>query len=360
MRIIFHLDMDAFYASVEQRDRPEWRGRPVIVGAPPSRRGVVCAASYEARKFGVRSAMPSVTAGRLCPKGIFVEPRMGVYRAESEMIMKIVAATGAIIEPVSIDEAYLDLSGQMEGGWGDGDAALQMAVPMARQLKEQIWRERNLRTSIGIAGNKLLAKIASDFGKPNGLILIPERDKALFLRPQPVRVIHGIGRVTEEHLREAGIMTVGDLQDYAGDLRSLVGSFGATLKRYAFGEDDRPLDLSSEAKSISSETTFLQNTDDRRILRRSLQEQSAEIAAKLGDATARTVQVKVRYGNFKTVTRQMTVEDGVASEAEIYRLSCFLLGRDKLVSGPLRLIGISVGGLAERARQLRLPLGQKT
>src|ERR1044071_7242027 len=309
--LIFHLDMDAFYASIEQRDNPALRGRPVIVGGPPTQRGVVCAASYEARRFGVRSAMPSVTAGRLCPDGVFIRPRMEDYREESRKIMALVEQTGALVEQVSIDEAYLDVApamipaippvgspdrvserplslpfafataaadegslspaaGESDGGRGtlagsealgahnacalfskkddparvvDIDAALYAAVPLARELKRRIASERGLTASIGIAANKLLAKLASDFSKPNGLTLIPERDKVLFLRPMPVRVIPGVGRVTEQALRRVGIVTVGDLQDYPGDLRALVGSFGPRLKQFAFGSDDPPLEL---------------------------------------------------------------------------------------------------------------------
>src|SRR5687767_12658020 len=177
--------MDAFFAAIEQRDNPHLRGKPVIVGAPPSRRGVVCAASYEARKFGVRSAMPSATAGRLCPGGVFVSPRMDAYRAESHEIMDIVARTGAAIEQVSIDEAYLELPEQPD---------LYAAVPVAKELKAQIQAERRLTASIGIASNKFLAKLASDFQKPNGLTLISDRDKVAFLQSLPVRVIPGVGR----------------------------------------------------------------------------------------------------------------------------------------------------------------------
>jgi DNA polymerase IV len=355
-RVIFHLDMDAFYASIEQRDHPEWRGKPVVVGAPPTRRGVVCAASYEARKHGVRSAMPSVTAARLCPKAVFVNPDIEKYRRESELIMRIVEKTGAVIEQVSIDEAYLDVTAITR--CGDLESSLFGSLDLARQLKSSIRDQRNLTSSIGIASNKLLAKIASDYGKPDGLMLIPDRDKVLFLRPMPVRVIHGIGQVTEQTLQKVGIKTVGDLQDYRGDLTSLVGSFGPVLKRFAMGEDHRQLDLNSERKSISSENTFLRDTDDRLILRKCLLEQAAEISAKLASAqcSAHTVQVKVRYGNFRTVTRQISVEEGIETEREIYRLACYLLGRERLVSAPLRLIGIGVSALSEHDRQLKLAL----
>src|SRR5438477_1854444 len=378
-RVIFHLDMDAFYASIEQRDNPSLRGKPVIVGSPPTQRGVVCAASYEARKFGVRSAMPSVTAGRLCPKGIFVRPRMEHYREESRNIMALVAKTGALIEQVSIDEAYLDLSAVVEQVSGHSaqaalanataeseagrmpalqtDDVLYRAVPLARKLKRSIFSERGLTASIGIAANKLLAKLASDFSKPDGLTLIPERDKVLFLRPMSVRVMHGVGHITEQALNQIGIMTVGDLQDYPGDLRALAGSFGPKLKRFAFGEDDRPLEPGDEVKSISSEETFLRDTDDRPALRKCLREQAAEISGKLKRRrlAAKTVQVKIRYSDFTTLTRQISVEEPITEAQDIYRLGCFLLGKEKLVSRPLRLVGLGVSGLGEVAsRQLVL------
>ncbi|HEY1787961.1 MAG TPA: DNA polymerase IV, partial [Verrucomicrobiae bacterium] len=171
-RVIFHLDMDAFYASVEQRDNPALRGKPVIVGAPPTQRGVVCAASYEARKFGVRSAMPSATAGRLCPNGVFVRPRMEQYREESRHIMGIIGRPGVTVEQMSIDEAYLDVSAVCQEA--DADASLLASLPLARELKQRIWAERQLTATIGVASNKLLAKIASDHKKPDGLTLISE------------------------------------------------------------------------------------------------------------------------------------------------------------------------------------------
>ena len=351
-RVICHLDMDAFYASVEQRDNPALRGLPVIVGAPSTQRGVVCAASYEARKFGVRSAMSSATAGRLCPKGIFIRPRMEHYREESRQIMAIVARSGAIVEQMSIDEAYLDLSIIAQAK--DVDASLLRAVPLARELKEQIRAERQLTATIGIAANKLLAKIASDHKKPDGLTLIPEHEKRQFLRPLPVRALYGVGKVTEEVLQGAGLKTVGDIQDYTGDLRALTGSFGVRLKQFALGEDDRPLELGEDVKSISGEETFLKDTDDRKVLRHCLKEQAADIAARLKHRRlgAHTVQVKVRYGDFTTLTRQFTVEEPLTEAPDIYRLGCFLLGREKLVSRPLRLLGLGVSSLRE-------PVGQQ-
>ena len=354
-RVICHLDMDAFYASVEQRDDPDLRGKPVIVGAPPTQRGVVCAASYEARKFGVRSAMPSAAAGRLCPNGVFVRPRMERYKEESREIMRIVAATGAVIEQMSIDEAYADVSELCQAE--EADASLLRAVPMARELKQQIRSERKLTATIGIASNKLLAKIASDYQKPDGLTVISDHDKARFLRPFPVRVLYGVGKVTEQVLNQVGIRTVGNLQDYSGDLRALIGSFGPKLKQFAFGEDDRPLELGDEIKSISGEETFLRDTDDRKLLRACLKEQAADISARLKRRRlgAHTVQVKVRYGDFKTLTRQISVEEPLAEANDLYRLGCVLLGREKLVSRPLRLLGLGVSNLREPGAQ-QLPL----
>ncbi|HXI70818.1 MAG TPA: DNA polymerase IV [Verrucomicrobiae bacterium] len=350
-RVIFHLDMDAFYASVEQRDDPKLRGLPVIVGASPTQRGVVCAASYEARKFGVRSALPSATAGRLCPKGIFVRPRMDAYRAESHRIMEIIATTGAIVEQMSVDEAYLDVSAICQAE--DADASLLVALPLARQLKQRIFSERQLTATIGIASNKLLAKIASDHQKPDGLTVITGAEKVSFLRPLPVRTLYGVGKVTEQTLNQAGIATVGDLQDYPGDLRALVGSFGPKLKQFAFGEDDRPLELGDEIKSISGEETFLKDTDDRKILRACLKEQAADISARLKHKQlgAHTVQVKVRYTDFTTLTRQISMEEPLTEAGDIYRLGCFLLGREKLVSRPLRLLGLGVSNLREPTSQ---------
>ena len=356
-RVIFHLDMDAFYASIEERDNPALRGKPVIVGAPPTQRGVVCAASYEARKFGVRSAMPSATAGRLCPDGVFVRPRMDHYREESRQIMRIMSRAGITVEQMSIDEAYLDLSALCQQA--DADASLLASLPLARELKQRIRAERQLSATIGIATNKLLAKIASDHKKPDGLTLISEKEKVQFLRPLPVRALYGVGKVTEQVLHQAGVQTIGHLQDYPGDLRALVGSFAGQLKRFAFGEDDRPLALGDEIKSISGEETFLKDTDDRKILRACLAEQAADISNRLKrrQLGAHTVQVKVRYGDFTTLTRQITVEEPLTESQDIYRLGCFLLGREKLVSRPLRLLGLGVSTLREpQARQLELKI----
>ena len=347
-RVIFHLDMDAFYASVEQRDNPELLGRPVIVGASPDRRGVVCAASYEARAFGVRSAMPSRTAQRLCPDGIFIRPRMDAYRSESREIMKRLTALGGQVEQVSVDEAYLDMSHRF------AEFEQSTAIALGRQMKDLIRDERRLTASIGIGSNKLLAKIASDHGKPDGLFCITEAEKVAFLRALPASAIHGVGKVTAETLGKMGLRTIGDIQDHKGDLRAVAGAFAPKLQAYAFGEDDRPLDLDGEIKSISAEETFERDTQDRRILVPALKEQARDIAAKLTKErlAARTVQVKVRYSDFKTLTRQTSVEEPFESPDEIYAIACAILRRERIVDRPLRLIGLGVSGLVPPSTQL--------
>ncbi|MHA3774389.1 DNA polymerase IV [Verrucomicrobiota bacterium sgz303538] len=356
-RVIFHVDMDAFYASVEQRDNPEYRGKPLVVGAPADQRGVVAAASYEARKFSIRSAMPSRTAAKLCPDAIFVRPRMDVYRAESRYIMDILREASPVLEKVSVDEAYLDVSERFTSN--DEDEALFASVTLAKSIKRRISEERGLTASIGIGPNKFLSKLGSDFQKPNGLTLIPQRDKAAFLRSLAVNTIPGVGPVTAESLAKQGIRTIADLQDAdATKLSAAVGSFAAALRDRAFGNDDRPLDTSEDRKSISSETTFLQDTQDRPTLRAALKELSVDVADGLQKygAAALTIQVKVRYSDFKTLTRQVRLLEPQQRAEEIYRTACFLLARDRLVRRPLRLLGVGASTLVTPSAQLRLPL----
>jgi DNA polymerase-4 len=261
-----------------------------------------------------------------------------------------------LVQQVSIDEAYVDVSAKCQAA--TADESLEHGLPLAREIKQAIRTQRNLTATIGVAPNKLLAKLASDFQKPDGLTLIRESEKVAFLRPLPVRSLHGVGKVTEENLHRAGIQTVGDLQDYPGDLRALVGSWGPELKRFASGEDDRALELGDEVKSISSENTFLRDTDDRPTLRACLKEQAEDVAKSLAKRrlAAHTVQVKLRYGDFTTLTRQISVEEPLTEAKEIYRLGCWLLAREKLVNRPLRLIGLGVSGLVEGvASQIKLP-----
>jgi len=284
---------------------------------------------------------------------------MEAYRAESHEVMAILEElAGDLIQQVSVDEAYVDVSALHQAT--TADESLELALPLARKIKSAIRERRQLTATIGLAPNKLLAKLASDFQKPDGLTLIRDSEKVAFLKPLPVRSLHGVGKVTEENLHRADIRTVGELQDYPGDLRALVGSWGEELKRFAFGEDDRALDLGDEVKSISSENTFLRDTEDRPTLRACLKEQAEEIAQSLTKRrlAARTVQVKVRYGDFTSLTRQISMEEPLTEAREIYRLGCWLLGREKLVNRPLRLLGLGVSGLVEtQGSQLRLPFG---
>jgi len=355
--VIGLIDMDAFYASIEQRDNPALRGKPVIVGSPPTQRGVVAAASYEARKFGIRSAMPSVTAGRLCPSGVFVRPNMEKYRQESKLIMAMMTEKGIAIEQMSVDEAYLEFSPFCQAATQDD--SLRAALPLAREIKERIGKERQLTASIGIASNKLLSKLAADHQKPDGLTLIEDSRKVEFLKPLSVRALYGVGRVTAEQLNRIGISTVGDLQNHPGDLRAVVGSFGPTLKLFAAGEDDRPLELNTESKSISSENTFLQDTADRPTLRDTLREQAEELSHELRkkNLAAKTVQVRVRYSDFTTFTRQITFQDAITEPSAIYRTACHLLAAHNLVHRPLRLLGVGVSNLVPPPQQLVLPFG---
>jgi DNA polymerase-4 len=357
-RVILHVDMDAFYASIEQRDNPDYRGKPLIVGSPPDQRGVVCAASYEARKFKVRSAMPSRTAGKLCPQGIFVRPRMEAYRFESKQIMAILKHFSECVEKISVDEAYLDVSHRFEK-IADQDEALQAAVAIGEEIRRRVSAERDLTASVGIAANKFLAKLGSDFNKPNGLTVILNRDKVDFLRPMSIRSIHGVGPVTAEALEKVGLMTIGDLQTATIDLDAIVGSFADRLRGLAFGDDERPVDDSDDRKSISAETTFLNDTDDRPTLRAALKEQAADVAETLAkyEVGALTVQVKVRYSDFTTFTRQIRLPEPVVTADEVYRLACHLLARHRLVRKPLRLIGVGVSTLVPpTSAQMRLPI----
>lgn len=347
--MVLHVDLDAYFCSVEERERPDLKGKPLIVGGPANKRGVVAACNYPARKFGVRSAMPSSTAVKLCPQAIFLPPRIDFYRRESEQIMAILALPGCVLEKMSIDEAYVDISNLLpEDSFPDVKGRFEAAREVALHLKERIRAERKLTASIGVASNKLLAKIGSDFNKPDGLTVVDEATKAQFLRPMGVRTLYGVGPVTEKTLAAGAIRTIGDLQDYKGDLRALVGSFAEELREFAFGRDDRPVDPGGEAKSISSEETFDLDTTDRKFLRQCLAGQARELETSLkGDGLfAQTVQVKVRYSNFETLTRQVTSEDYLQDWDAIYRLACFLMAKHRLVTRPIRLLGLTVSSLS--------------
>lgn len=332
--------MDAFFASVEQRDNPDLRGKPVIVGAGPHERGVVSAASYEARKFGVHSAMPSRTAYRLCPQGVFVHPHMHKYSEASRQIMIILESFTPLVQPVSVDEAFLDVSGAVK--------QFADAVKMGRRIKDEIRRQTELTASVGIAPNKFLAKLASDLNKPDGLTVITEEDKVKILEPLPVSKIWGVGKVTEKRLCELGIKTIGDLQRFPlDDLRRLMGNVAGHLHALAWGEDSREVATEEETKSISSEHTFDRDTADLNQIKKCLLEQCDEIGTRLRSEhlAARTVQLKLRYADFTTLTRSKTLPVPTQDEMTIYQVGERLLAAEQICGRSIRLIGIGGSNL---------------
>ncbi len=302
MPTIMHADLDAFYASVEQLDDPEKRGKPVVVGGSPDHRGVVAAASYEARVHGVRSAMPMSTAFRLCPEAIRVPPRFGRYAEVSREVMGVFRALTTLVEPLSLDEAYLDVSGWVADG--------AEPVALARTLKQEIRVKTGLTISVGVASSKSVAKIASDMRKPDGLVFVPPGDEASFLAPLGVRALWGVGPKAEKRLIEAGVRTIGELADCSdGRAQRLLGNGGLFFRNMARGIDERAVVVEHERKSVSAERTFTEDLSDGPEFRAALHEIAEEVGRRLGaaHASARTVAIKLRYSNFKTVTRQQTL-----------------------------------------------------
>jgi DNA polymerase-4 len=300
-RRILHVDMDAFYASVEQRDRPELKGRPVAVGGRPESRGVVAAASYEARKFGVRSAIPMARAVRLCPELAIVPPDFGKYRTVSQQVFTIYRAVTPLVEPLSLDEAYLDVT---ENVWSE-----PLGVNVAKRIKTQIREATGLTASAGVAPNKFLAKIASAWRKPDGLTVIaPERVES-FLKELPVDALWGVGPVTAQRLRERGIDKLVDVRTAdAAVLRAAVGSWADWLVKLAHGEDDRLVEPNRPSKSSSSECTYSHDLTDLGRMREEIDAMARENAGWLRrrGLVARTVTIKVRYSDFTTITRSDT------------------------------------------------------
>ncbi|WP_279387748.1 DNA polymerase IV [Hymenobacter edaphi] len=349
-RKIIHLDMDAFYASVEQRDQPALRGRPVAVGGA-RQRGVVAAASYEARQFGVRSAMPSVTAQRLCPELIFVKPRFEVYKAVSRQIRAIFAEYTPLIEPLSLDEAYLDVTQNLPG--------LASATQIAREIRAKIWEQTQLTASAGISYNKFLAKLASDFRKPNGQFVIRPEQGPDFVAGLDVGAFHGIGPATARRLNELGIFTGRDLRSQPEAwLRQHFGKAGGYYYAIARAEDHRPVVPDRVRKSVGSETTFPQDLTTIEELIDGLQPCLDEVweYCQRADVLARTVTVKVKYADFQLITRSRTVLTPLASAAVLVQLSHELLrGLLPLPKG-VRLLGASLSTLepagAVEGRQL--------
>jgi nucleotidyltransferase/DNA polymerase involved in DNA repair len=341
-RAILHVDMDAFYASVEQRDNPDLRGKPVIVGAGPQERGVVSAASYEARKFGVHSAMPSRTAYKHCPQGIFVRPDMEKYGRVSKQIMTILGAFTPFVQPVSVDEAFMDVTGSTQK-FGD-------ALTIAKRIKAEIHAQTGLTASVGVAPNKFLAKLASDLNKPDGLTVITEANKVEMLAPLPVSKIWGVGKVAEKRLHDLGLHTIGDLQRVPLDeLRRRFGNMAAHLHALAMGEDDREVVTDEESKYISSEHTFDVDTADLDQIKKCLLEQCEEVGSRLRQekVAARTVQLKLRYADFTTLTRRQTLLQPTQDGMMLYQVAGQLLIAEGIEGKRIRLIGVGGSNLVQ-------------
>ena len=341
---ILHVDMDAFYASVEQRDHPALRGRPVIVGGLAGR-GVVCAASYEARPFGVKSAMPIATARRLCPQAVYLPLRMRHYAQIGRQIREILLSFTPLVEPLSLDEAFLDVRG-CEGLFGPADV-------MARQIKQRIRAETDLVASVGVAPNKFLAKLASDHGKPDGLVVLPAEGVADFLAPLPVGRLWGVGAKGERRLHALGLRTVGQLAHLPQSvLVDRFGDIGGHLWRLAHGLDERAVVPDREAKSISTETTFAHDLADREILRGWLLELVDHLAARLRghELRARTVELKVRSSDFRTRMRSQSLPEATDVTAELWMAARVLFESTRWADLlPVRLLGVGVSRLTREA-----------
>ncbi len=341
LRRILHVDMDAFYASVEQRDDPALRGRPVAVGGSPNSRGVVCAASYEARKFGVRSAIPMSRAVRLCPELAVVPPDFRKYGEVSSRVFAIFRSVTPLVEPLSLDEAYLDVT---ENAWG-----LALGVEVARRLKERIREETSLTASAGVAPNKFLAKIASGWKKPDGLTVIsPERVEG-FLQKLPVDALWGVGPVTARKLRAVGIDRLVDVRTADPEvLRQTVGSWAEGLRALAFGRDERPVEPNRERKSIGCEETYAKDLVELEPMRREVERLAHQAAAFLErkNLLARTVTLKLRYATFETITRSQTREPSTRSAEQIASRALLLLEKTEAAARPVRLLGVSLHGLS--------------
>ena len=348
-RRIIHIDMDAFYTSVEQRDDPKLRGKPVAVGGPAASRGVVAAASYEARVFGVRSAMPMARAVRRCPDLVVVTPDFARYRAVSQQVMAILRSSTPLVEPLSLDEAYLDVTDNL---WGE-----PLATKVAKTLKARIRAELELTASAGVAPNKFLAKIASGW-KPDGLTVIaPERVEE-FLRGLPVEALWGVGPVTAKKLRAIGIERLLDVRAADDEpLRRAVGSLAGWLKSLSRGEDPRPVEPDRPWKSLSGETTYEKDLDDPEQIRAEIERLARRTAASLERRSlrARTVTIKVRFADFSTVTRSHTAGAPTRDPAEIAARALALLKRTDAARRPVRLLGVGAHGLIDESEIVPTP-----
>jgi DNA polymerase-4 len=340
VRLIAHVDMDAFYAAVEVLDHPELAGRPVIVGGT-SKRGVVSSASYEARAHGVRSAMPTFEAKRLCPEAVFRPVRMVRYKEISEAIMDLLAGFAPFLEVVSVDEAFLDLTGT-SGLYGPPEAA-------GRRLKELIKAATGLTCSVGLAPNKLLAKIASDLRKPDGLVVVAPESAAEFIAPLPVRKLPGVGPRSAQRLAEVGVSRVADLRRFSPEeLTRLFGAFGPRLAETAWGRDDRPLEPPGRPKSISAEETLEEDTANLEILQPLLAGQALRVGRRLRrhGLLARTVVLKLKHRDFKLVSRSLRLPEPTADTQAILQAGLALL-RAYGLKVAVRLIGLGLANLEE-------------
>lgn len=338
--MIIHLDMDAFYASVEMRENPELVGLPVVVGGPSKTRGVVAAANYEARKYGVFSAMPMIQASRLCPDLRILPPNMSLYVSVSKQIHEIFNRYTPEIEPLSLDEAFLDVNGSLK--------LFGSAAEIARKIKDEIKDELRLIVSAGIAPNKFVAKIASDFDKPDGFVVVEEKDMQNFLDPLPVKRIWGVGKKTEQQLHNYGITTIKDLRNQSE--RWLIDRFGKQgdhIFRLANGQDKREVVSDAKAKSISSESTFIEDISNKETLFAYLSYLTEQVAARLRekDRKGKTVNIKIRFHDFTTIIRSKTLTESTNQTAKIWQAAKSLFSA-ALPAGrvSIRLLGVGVSG----------------
>jgi DNA polymerase-4 len=353
-RKIIHIDMDAFYASVEQLDNPELAGKPVIVGGRPDSRGVVAACSYEARRFGIRSAMPCAHAYKRCPEAIFVRPRMTRYKEISEQIMKIFLRYTDLVEPMSLDEAYLDVT--------SNNRSQPSATLLAREICQAIHEETGLTASAGVSCNKFVAKIASDLNKPNGVSVIEPDRVEDFLASLPIGKFHGIGKVTEARMLQLNIRTGADLRNCSRiQLAEYFGKNGKFFYDIVRGTDPRPVKTSRVRKSIGSERTLGEDTTDLDEIKALLESLAEKVSSVMQhkDVSSKTITLKIRYSDFTTITRSVSCKTELISVHEIISRLPELLEKTQAGSRPIRLLGISVSNLVPRSeqtpRQLDLP-----
>ena len=339
MAAILHADFDAFYASVEQRDDPALRGKPVVVGGDPETRGVVAAASYEVREFGVRSAMPMKTAMRLCPHAIRVYPRFEVYRDVSRQVMEIFRVVTPLVEPLSLDEAFLDVSNRVDKDW--------TPERIARGLKGRIKKRTRLTISIGVASSKSVAKIASDMDKPDGLTVVAPGTEREFLAPLPVGRLWGIGPKTQERLAGEDITTIGQLAERPEEwFVSQFGKNGPFFRDLSNGVDDRPISVERRRKSLSAETTLAVDSGDAEHLTEIVERLSARVGGQLErrGLSGRTVKLKLRLEDFTTFTRQFTLDAPVSSPQDVGQAASAMLRKELGEDRRFRLIGVGVSG----------------